>query len=102
MSNYHLKKMKVCMICGAIFIPNKYHPSQKVCSSFKCRHIRQLLSQKEWREKNPDYFCYKDKKEKDLWAKKRYLYLKKWREKHREYFVQYRETKNKTNRENKI
>lgn len=95
MERVDYKRMRVCIICGRIFVPNKYRPGQKVCSSPMCQHMRQLLNQKRWRQKNPDYFCYKERKENDFWAKKRYLYLKQWREKHREYFVKYRQLKAK-------
>jgi len=79
---------KKCQICGREFIPDKYHPYQKVCSNPSCQHQRQLLNQKRWREKNPDYFKYKEKK--TAWEKKRAQYLKVWREIHKEYFKKYR------------
>jgi len=79
---------KLCEICGKEFIPDKYHPYQKVCSSPECQHRRQLKNQRDWRKKNPHYFKYKEKKTE--WERKRAQYLKIWRETHKDYFKQYR------------
>ncbi|MBN2119842.1 MAG: hypothetical protein JW734_02140 [Candidatus Omnitrophica bacterium] len=79
---------KICKICSKEFVPDKYHPRQRVCSSKECQNARQMKNQRVWRSNNPNYFKYKDKK--TPWELRRYNYLKKWRQDHRGYFKSYR------------
>ena len=102
---------KLCKICGKTFIPNKYRPNQEVCSSLECQYQRQLSNMKKWRDKNPNYFKYKESQDKSWketckqrsldWRKKHLDYLKLYREEHRnrhraymrEYMREYRKRK---------
>ena len=89
------RKTRICKICGKSFIPDKYHPYQEVCSSSECQHQRQILNQRNWRLRNPDYFKYKEKK--SIWEKRRAQYLEEWRKNHRDYFKTYYQTKRRIN-----
>ena len=51
---------RFCVICGTAFTPNKYRPNQNVCSSLECQYQRQLNNMKKWRDRNPNYFKYKE------------------------------------------
>ncbi|MFH1996815.1 MAG: hypothetical protein ABIJ27_07490 [Candidatus Omnitrophota bacterium] len=102
---------RLCSICGKSFIPNKYRPNQNVCSSLECQYQRQLNNMKRWREGNPNYFKYKESKDRSWketckqrsleWRKKHLDYLKLYREEHRsrhraymrEYMREYRKKK---------
>ena len=89
---------KRCDICNNLFAPNKFHPSQSVCLRKECQYLRQIRNQKDWRKKNPNYFCYKEKQ--TFADTRRAEYFRKWREAHLDYFKNYRE-KRKNNGENK-
>lgn len=86
-----MKKLKKCIICQREFLCSKYHPYQDVCSDKECQHKRQLLNQKKWRAKNPNYFKYKKKD--TVWEKRRAQSLELWRQAHKEYFRNYRQSK---------
>jgi len=106
-------KEKLCKICKKPFIPNKYRPNQEICSSIECQYQRQLTNMKKWRERNPNYFKYKEAHDKSWketcrqrsldWRKKHQEYLKLYRDAHRErhrkymkeYMRKYREKKRK-------
>ncbi|MCM8823555.1 MAG: hypothetical protein NC822_02655 [Candidatus Omnitrophica bacterium] len=83
--------IKICKICQKEFVPDKFHPNQQVCLNPLCQHKRELLNQKKWREANPDYFKYKEKK--SLWEQKRAKYLELWRKTHKNYFKLIRQKK---------
>ena len=82
-----MNKQRKCRICGYKFVPDRFHPYQKVCSRSECQHKRQLLDQKNWRQKNPEYFKYKEKR--TPWERKRAAYLRLWRRLHKDYFKKY-------------
>jgi len=82
------KGVKMCSVCSKEFVPNKFHPNQKVCKSLDCQHQRQIDNQKVWREENPNYFKYKERD--TPWEKKRAEYLKTWKSSHKNYFKIYR------------
>ena len=85
---------RLCVICGTAFTPNKYRPNQNVCSSLECQYQRQLNNMKKWRDRNPNYFKYKEEhdaswketcKHRSLeWRKQHHEYLKLYREEHRD------------------
>jgi hypothetical protein len=81
-------KRRICPNCHKSFVPDKYHPNQQFCSSPQCQHRRQILNQRNWRLKNPNYFKYRDQK--TAWEKKRAQYLKFWRQNHKDYFKNWR------------
>lgn len=81
---------RVCKICGKWFIPNKYRPNQKICSSLECQYQRQLYNMKGWREKNPNYFKYREEAD-ESWKEACKQRAKKWRESHKEYLKLYRD-----------
>lgn len=78
-----------CKICKQEFTPNKYRPSQEVCSKPECQHLRQILNEKEWRKKNPDYFKYLDQE--TYWRENRRRYNKLWKATHKAYITAYEE-----------
>jgi len=90
---------KICPICGRSFSPNKYRPNQTICSAIECQYQRQLDNMKKWRERNPNYFRYKESqdtswketcKQRALqWRKKHLDYLKLYREEHRDRHREY-------------
>ena len=85
-----MRPEKKCKMCGRPFIPNKYRPNQQICSSIECQYQRQLANMKKWRYGNPNYFKYKETKDKS-WkeaCKQRSL---DWRTRHQEYLKLYRE-----------
>lgn len=53
-------KVKRCVHCDGLFEVNKFHPKQAFCTDPKCRVDRRKDYKreynKEWREKNPNYF----------------------------------------------
>lgn len=64
---------KRCIICGRFFTPDKrVGERQKVCRAGACKRARKKKAQKNWREKNPEYF-------KNLYTD----YVKPWRQKKR-------------------
>jgi len=69
-----------CIYCGAVFLPNKYAPKQKVCSNSECQKKRQLDSMKLWRQRNPNYFKY-DESKGLAWLETQRRRSKIWREK---------------------
>ena len=79
-----------CKFCDKTFIPNKYRPNQEICSNLECQYQRQLENMKKWRQRNPNYFKYKETKD-SSWkstCKQRSL---DWRETHHDYLKLYRE-----------
>lgn len=87
----------ICKICKKEFIPNKYHPAQEVCFSPECQHLRQLLNEREWRLKNPEYF--KIRSQDEVWQKYRRQYTREWREAHKTYIKEYEKTYKEQRRE---
>jgi len=81
---------RICQICGNEFIPNKYRPNQKICSSLECQYNRQLINMKGWREKNPDYFRCRESKDAS-WKVTCRDRSRRWRENHKEYLALYRQ-----------
>jgi len=79
-----------CRICGKSFLPNKYRPNQEVCSSLECQYQRQLTNMKGWRNKNPNYFKYKETQD-ESWKQSCRERSLEWRKKHKEYLQLYRE-----------
>lgn len=92
------RKERKCSICGKPFVPNKYRPNQKVCSSLECQYQRQLQNMKSWREKNPNYFKYKESQDKS-WKQACRERSLDWRRKHKEYLQLYREANKERHRE---
>ena len=82
---------KICVYCHSEFTPNKYSPSQKVCSNPECQKTRQLESMKVWREKNPNYFKY-DESKGLVWLETQRKRSKVWRENNPEKVRAYRQT----------
>ncbi len=81
---------RFCRICGNPFLPNKYRPNQTICSSLECQYQRQLENMKKWRDRNPNYFKYKESQD-SSWretCRKRSL---EWRKRHQEYLKLYRD-----------
>ena len=86
-----------CKICSRKFTPNKYHPHQQVCSRPECQHLRQIINEKDWRIRNPEYF--KCRGQEYSWRDSRYKYTKKWRETHKAYLKEYGRAHRKQRRE---
>ena len=90
---------KRCSICGNPFIANKYRPNQTICSALECQYQRQLDNMKAWRDRNPNYFKYKESRDSSWketcrqrslnWRKSHNDYLKLYREEHRERHREY-------------
>jgi len=89
---------KKCIICGAPFTPNKYRPNQEICSNIECQYRRQLNNMKTWRQKNPNYFKYKEAQDKS-WKETCRQRSLDWRKKHQEYLKLYREEHRDRHRE---
>ena len=89
---------KKCNKCGSVFIPNKYRPNQDVCSNIECQYQRQLENMKRWRDKNPNYFKYKEEQD-NSWKETCRQRSLQWREKHHEYLKLYRDAHKKRHRE---
>lgn len=99
------KIARKCKICKKRFVPNKYHPRQKVCLKPECQRIRNQILLKKWYMENPDYFKewrseYYHQKSKE-WRKKHSAYFREywnshpeWREKRRLYMQIYRKKHN--------
>jgi len=81
---------KICEICGKPFRPNKYRPSQTICSSVECQYQRQLENMSRWRKRNPNYFRYKEAQDASWKETCRHRSLN-WRKKHKEYLKLYRD-----------
>jgi hypothetical protein len=80
----------LCSICQKEFIPNKYKPSQKVCSNPGCQRLRQIQNEKDWRARNPDYFkCLGQEK---FWRENRHRYSKLWRVAHKDSLRDYEQS----------
>ena len=92
------KAERKCQICGKSFIPNKYRPNQRVCSSLECQYQRQLINMQGWREKNPHYFKYKETHDKS-WKQACRERSLEWRRKHKEYLQLYREANKERHRD---
>lgn len=90
-------KERRCKICGKPFVPNKYRPNQKVCSSLECQYQRQLFNMKQWRGDNPNYFKYKESQDKS-WKQTCRERSLEWRRKHKEYLQLYREANKERHR----
>ena len=111
-----MRTEKKCQFCNRPFIPNKYRHNQEICSSIECQYQRQLSNMKKWRQKNPNYFKYKEMgdkswketcKERSLdWRKRHQEYLKLYREahktRHREYMKDYMKRYREAKKEKKI
>jgi len=89
---------RICPICKKWFIPNKYRPNQKVCSNLECQYKRQLENMKEWRDKNPNYFKYREVKD-TTWKESCRDRARKWRRTHIEYLKLYRQEHKQAHRE---
>ncbi len=54
------RQVRRCPHCDQLFLPDKYHPRQKYCSSEACRRERRRSYKarynKLWRQQNPHYF----------------------------------------------
>lgn len=79
----------ICKICKKEFIPDKYHPNQQCCLSLECQRQRQILNEKEWRSRNPNYF--KCLGQESAWRENRHRYNKLWRLTHKNYLHDYQE-----------
>ena len=79
-----------CLFCNSAFLPNKYSPRQKVCSSAECQKKRQLESMRNWRKKNPNYFKYDESKGIE-WLEMQRRRSKLWRDKNPEKVRSYRQ-----------
>ncbi|HRZ14062.1 MAG TPA: hypothetical protein P5110_01000 [Candidatus Omnitrophota bacterium] len=77
----------VCKLCGNEFQPSKYHANQQVCGSAECQKTRQLQNQKEWRQRNPDYF--KCLGQEQAWKEKRRRYNRLWKVTHQDFLKDY-------------
>ena len=89
---------KACSICGSSFVPNKYRPNQEVCSRIECQYQRQLDNMKKWRKGNPNYFKYKEVKDKS-WKETCRQRSLDWRKKHQEYLKLYRDAHRQRHKE---
>ncbi len=93
---------RVCVYCKAAFLPNKYSPRQKICSSVECQKRRQTESMRVWREHHPNYFKYDESKGME-WLEAQRRRSKTWREKNpdkvRAYRVEHSEEYRKYMRE---
>ena len=82
---------KICPICRKWFIPNKYRPNkQVVCSSIECQYQRQLKDMGKWRQRNPEYFNYRQTKD-TSWKQTCRERALSWRRRHIEYLHLYRQ-----------
>ncbi len=63
-------KVKRCDHCGSLYMPDKFHPRQRFCTDPECvkdrRRAYKREYNKEWRQKNPNYF-------KEYWLRYREL-----------------------------
>ena len=89
---------RICTSCGKAFVPNKYRPNQEVCSSVECQYKRQLDNMAIWRNRNPNYFKYKEAEDASWKETCRHRSLA-WRKKHKEYLKLYREAHKKRHRD---
>lgn len=89
---------RICRICKKPFMPNKYRPNQEVCSSIECQYQRQLDNMKIWRDKNPNYFKYKEVTD-SRWKESCRERARKWRQNHLEYLKLYRQEHKDQHRE---
>lgn len=85
-----MAKERICVVCKKWFIPNKYRPNQEICSNLECQYQRQLDNMKKWRNRNPNYFRYREAKD-TTWKETCKERAKKWRERHQEYLKLYRQ-----------
>jgi len=74
-------RTKICEACHKKYVPNKFHPHQKVCSKKACQKARARLFFKKWLKGEPDY--YKHRWDGAEWSRK-------WRKKHPKYYIEYR------------
>jgi hypothetical protein len=92
-------QQKKCIVCNKKFVPDKWHPNQKVCFNDSCKveHRKELL--KKWRSKYSDYFLNRTDNLELMrkWRKDNPLYYKNYRKgnlkiriKNREYVSAYR------------
>ncbi len=89
---------RICQMCKKEFLPNKYRPNQVICSSIECQYQRQLYNMKSWRDKNPNYFKYKEIKD-VKWRESCRERAKKWRQGHLDYLKLYRQEHKEEHRE---
>lgn len=93
-----MAKEKICKICGNPFISNKYRPNQEICSGVECQYQRQLDNMATWRQRNPNYFKYKEQKD-SSWKETCRERSLDWRKKHADYLKLYREAHKKRHRD---
>lgn len=93
-----MESEKKCRICGASFSPNKYRPNQTVCSNIECQYARQLENMKTWRNRNPNYFKYKEAQDKS-WKETCRQRSLEWRKRHQEYLRLYRDAHRERHRD---
>ena len=86
-----------CQICKKEFKPNKYHPHQRVCLRSECQHLRQVINERDWRTKNPEYFKCRDQDK--VWRISRYRYSREWRQAHKDYLKEYEKNRLSQRRE---
>jgi hypothetical protein len=86
-----------CKICQREFTPNKYHPRQQVCPQPECQHLRQILNERDWRSRNPEYF--KCRGQETFWREDRHRYTQKWRKAHRARLKAYQRSHRQQRRE---
>ena len=86
-----------CRVCQNEFVPNKYRPNQQVCSRIACQRIRQIDNEREWRNKNPDYFKYLDQE--SSWRLNRLRYNRLWKSAHTDYLQEYERSHKEQRRE---
>jgi len=85
-----MAKERICPICKKWFLTNKYRPNQEMCSNLGCQYQRQLQNMKKWRDRNPNYFRYREAND-ATWKQTCKERAKKWRDRHQEYLKLYRQ-----------
>jgi len=93
-----MEEGKMCALCKKWFMPNKYRPNQEICSNLECQYKRQLENMKRWRNKNPNYFKYREVKD-TTWKETCRERARKWRHSHLEYLKLYRQEHRKAHRD---
>jgi hypothetical protein len=87
----------VCKYCNNEFKPNKYRPSQQVCVKPVCQRKRQIDNQKQWRQRNPDYF--KCLGQETAWQDQRRQYNRLWKTANKDYIHTYEQSHKDQRRE---
>lgn len=93
-----MSEPRACPVCKKSFLSNKYRPNQRICSSLECQYQRQLDNMKEWRDRNPNYFKYKEMKD-VRWKETCRERARRWRQSHLDYLKLYRQEHKETHRE---